>query len=270
MNKNNYQINGIPLLKIQNILVEILEEIDRICKKHNIKYFLSGGTLLGAIRHNGFIPWDDDLDLWMVRKEYKKFKKAVKKDLDKDRFVFEDYYSNLSYPLSILKIKRKNTVFIEQAFKDLDIFHALYVDVFPLDKVFKFLFKPQTFFLIKYQSVRLYKLDKNKDKYSKAKRFFYGIFTLRFVRFLSESTMRIFNFLPLKNYAQLCHRPRYWPIFSKDEVDEIMLWNFCEHKYPIPVYYDRVLKKCYGNYLELPPLEKREPSHEVVKCDINF
>ena len=73
--------------EVQDDILILLKEFDRICKKNNIKYTLDGGTLLGAFRHDGFIPWDDDADVAILRKEYKKFVKCAKRDLDKNIFV---------------------------------------------------------------------------------------------------------------------------------------------------------------------------------------
>ena len=76
------------LQQLQAIELEMLDEVDRICKKNNIKYTIIGGTLLGAVRHGGFIPWDDDADVAMLRPEYEKFCTIVEKELDVDRFYF--------------------------------------------------------------------------------------------------------------------------------------------------------------------------------------
>ena len=79
-------LNNEQLRQLQMIELEMLLEVDRICKKCGIKYNIIGGTLLGSVRHKGFIPWDDDADVAMLREEYEKFKKACKKELDTTRF----------------------------------------------------------------------------------------------------------------------------------------------------------------------------------------
>ena len=79
------EMSNDELRRLQLNLLEMLIEIDRICRRHSIKYSLDGGTLLGAVRHGGFIPWDDDIDVIMRREEYQKFYKACRKDLDNSR-----------------------------------------------------------------------------------------------------------------------------------------------------------------------------------------
>ena len=84
------EINNEMLRQIQMVQLEMLEEVDRICKKCNIHYNIIAGTLLGAVRHGGYIPWDDDADVAMLREEYEKFRKACKTELDASRFEFQD------------------------------------------------------------------------------------------------------------------------------------------------------------------------------------
>ena len=97
------------LKKIQQIELDILLEVDRICKKHEIEYFLDFGTLLGAVRHSGFIPWDDDIDIGMTRDNYEKFLKIASSELKKDYFL-QNVYTERETPFLYSKI-RKNGKF---------------------------------------------------------------------------------------------------------------------------------------------------------------
>ena len=90
-------LDNITLRKVQLVQLEIAKEIDRICKKNNIKYFLIGGSLLGAIRHQGFIPWDDDLDVGMLRDDYEKFLKVAGDELQ-EKYKIIDWKSDGDYP----------------------------------------------------------------------------------------------------------------------------------------------------------------------------
>ena len=100
----------ITIKTVQKELYKILIEIDRICEKNNIDYFLTGGTCLGAVRHKGFIPWDDDADIGMSRKDYKKFIKTLKKDLS-ENFTYHCYEKDKRYLVTwpAMKIRIKNT-----------------------------------------------------------------------------------------------------------------------------------------------------------------
>lgn len=109
---HEYQISDAELKQLQKIELEMLVELDRICRKYRIKYSLDGGTLLGAVRHKGFIPWDDDADVIMLRKEYMKFRKVCKKELDQTRFFLQDYQSDPQYRWGYAKLRRKNTKFV--------------------------------------------------------------------------------------------------------------------------------------------------------------
>ena len=100
------------LRTLQLIELEMIVEVDRICKKNDIKYSLDGGTLLGAVRHKGFIPWDDDADLIFTRHEYAKFYRACKKDLDTSRFFLQEYRTDENYRWGYAKLRRKGTEFI--------------------------------------------------------------------------------------------------------------------------------------------------------------
>ena len=106
------ELSGHNLRRLQLNLLEMLIEIDRICRKYQIQYSLDGGTLLGAVRHGGFIPWDDDIDVIMRRSEYRKFYRACQKDLDSSRFFLQEYRTDRHYRWGYEKLRRRDTEFI--------------------------------------------------------------------------------------------------------------------------------------------------------------
>lgn len=120
--------------KIQLIELEILNEVDRICRKHGIKYYLCGGTLLGAVRHSGFIPWDDDLDIFFPRKDYIKFAEIVQKELP-DTMFYQDWHNEFDYPYNFAKIRMNGTKFCQNEIQHLNMHHGIFIDIFPLDTV---------------------------------------------------------------------------------------------------------------------------------------
>ena len=119
---------------VQLKILEIMNYIDALCRKNDVVYFIMGGTALGAVRHGGFIPWDDDLDIFMTPSEYAKFKAAFENDKS-DLFVIQEWRTTEKY-LEYSKVRMNGTTFIEECFKDRkDMHHGIYVDIMILHKV---------------------------------------------------------------------------------------------------------------------------------------
>jgi len=135
------QLDGKTLRQIQLIQLEMLIEVDRICEKCNIKYNIFGGTLLGAIRHGGYIPWDDDADVAFLRSEYEKFRDVCKTELDTTRFYFQDQRRTKGYRWGYGKIRRKNTLFLREYQEHMQFSQGVFIDIFPIDGV------PDNYFL---------------------------------------------------------------------------------------------------------------------------
>ena len=123
------------LRALQLTELELLCEVDRICKKNGIHYNIIAGTLLGAVRHGGFIPWDDDADVAMLRGEYERFREAVKRDLDGSRFYFQDHTVTPGYRWGYGKLRRKDTLFLREHQEHMPYEQGVFIDVFPLDAV---------------------------------------------------------------------------------------------------------------------------------------
>lgn len=131
------QINLSPedLRRLQGVLLEMLIEMDRICRKNGIRYSLIGGTLLGAVRHGGFIPWDDDIDVGMLRSEYDRFRKACETDLDADKYFFQDHTTDPHYRWGYGRIRRKNSEFVRVGQEHMKMKTGIFLDIFPLDNM---------------------------------------------------------------------------------------------------------------------------------------
>ena len=128
-------LEGAVLRQLQLVELEMLIEVDRICRKCNLRYNIIGGTLLGAVRHGGFIPWDDDADLVMFRDDYEKFREACKEELDKDRFYFQDMETTAGYRWGYGKLRRKKTVFVREHQEHMPYEQGVFIDIMPLDNV---------------------------------------------------------------------------------------------------------------------------------------
>jgi len=120
---------------LQGVLFEALVEVDRICKKYDIPYVLFAGTLLGAVRHKGFIPWDDDLDIAMMRRDYRKFRWACARELDTGRFFFQDNTTDPHYRWGYGRILRLDTAFARIGQEHMKMRKGIFLDIFPMDGV---------------------------------------------------------------------------------------------------------------------------------------
>ena len=120
------------LKKLQSIETEMFRVFIEVCEKLNLRYYVLGGTLLGAVRHGGFIPWDDDIDLGMPRDDYEVFLREAPSLLPSHLFL-QNYRTDPEYCLNITKIRNTGTTFIEYESRQQDICHGVFIDIFPLD-----------------------------------------------------------------------------------------------------------------------------------------
>lgn len=132
---NRIELDDEMLRGVQLTELELLEEVDRICRKRGIRYNIIAGTMLGAVRHGGFIPWDDDADVAMMRSEYEKFREAVREELDPEEYYFQEIRDTPGYRWGYGKLRKKGTLFLRQNQEHMPYEQGVFIDIFPLDAV---------------------------------------------------------------------------------------------------------------------------------------
>lgn len=132
---NTYHLTQEELRRLQLIELELLKEAHRICYLRGIRYNIIAGTLLGAVRHGGFIPWDDDADIALLRPEYERFREACRTDLDQDKFYFQDHTNTPGYRWGYGKLRRRGTLFLRAGQEHMPYEQGVFIDVFPLDAI---------------------------------------------------------------------------------------------------------------------------------------
>lgn len=251
------------LAKIRPLFLEMLIEIDHICRKNDIKYSLDSGTLIGAVRHGGFIPWDDDVDITMLRSEYEKFVTACKTDLDKRKFFLQDFQSDSEYRWGYPKLRYNNTAFIRKGQEHGKWHQGIFVDIFVYDGV------PDNYFLRRLHLFASYCVRKGLysviGQASSANIFLRGWYKLLYMAprdFWTKALDGIIALSNRKKYKLARHltypyrqEAKYgMPRECFDEFTEI---EFEGHKFMCYKEYDKFLTAMYGDYMTLPPEEER-------------
>ena len=130
--------------ELQKVQLEILKAFIKVCEKHNLTYYLIGGTCLGAVRHHGFIPWDDDIDVGLPRPDYEKFIQLQDEFKDTPYFI-QTWKSDKKYLYSFAKLRNSNTTFVENFYKFHQFNHGVWIDIFPIDGFSKEIKPPKKF-----------------------------------------------------------------------------------------------------------------------------
>lgn len=266
---------------VQLVQLEMLIEIDKICKKNNIKYQLYSGTLLGAVRHKKFIPWDDDLDICLLRKDYDRLIKILADDLD-SKYFLQTHERDKNYVHAFTRIRKNNTLMLQSYYKEIDMHHGIFIDIFPLDNIVPdtFMGRIQYHLLYSIRSVKFLKVigligNENKTFKKYIKLFLYWV--------LKPLHIRYFNIIETKIACMFYHKQTkysshlseagkefYQPykIINKHFYDIIDM-EFEGHMFPVPKNYDEVLTNIFGDYTALPQPDQRKPHHGVTDVSFN-
>lgn len=276
------QNKEVNLKELQQVELDILKEFIRVCNELNVKYFLDSGTLLGCIRHGGFIPWDDDIDISMPREDYEIFLKEGQKLL-KDKYFLQTYKTDPEYTMGFAKIRNSETTFIESSVKNLKINHGVYIDIFPLDgyndknKIRNFLNK-KAFVLYNLQINKKYDFKITHKNTIKGKlvlilsNLLYG---RKSVPSLLEKKEKIAKEYSINDTGKIyCF---FYNTTTDLKMDSSIFEEGITKKFEnidviVPKKYDEYLKIMYGDYMTLPPKEKRIAHHynEVIDLEKSY
>lgn len=258
----NQDIDGtdVTLRKLQLVLLSMLKDVDKICKKHDIHYLLFSGSVLGAVRHQGFIPWDDDLDIAIHRDQYSQLLKALQEDLP-EQYVVQCFDLDERYlvPFPAMKIRLKNTfveeenILLKNKCTDCD---GVFIDVFLLnyvseDKKMDYHWRLKNTGLA---TVITTLENMNRNPISLKKQFLQNAIDYgnqnRDSKLIGDEITWIYN-SPRKPY-----------IYRYDDIFPTKLYPFEDGMFPVPNNPDAFLKAHYGDsYMEYPPEDKRAPKH---------
>lgn len=250
---------------VWSIEVELLKKFIKACEENNLNYFLIGGTAIGAVRHKGFIPWDDDFDIGMLRVDFDQFLSISKKYFNGSSEV--QYGIQKNSLATFMRIRNANTTAIIRNQKDMDINHGVFIEIYPFDKV------PSGKMLRTMQwKLSAALIDVMQHRYNDKKlgitaKILGAIFSKRTpdgIFIVWNKVCTFFNKYNMKKVDTVSI-----PIYSASEVDlydecdvkETQLTDFEDFKVKIPVGNDKCLRKTYGDYMELPPLEQRGMHH---------
>lgn len=258
-----------PLREHRAAMMRILTELDRVCKALDIPYVLFAGTLLGSVRHEGFIPWDDDLDVMMLRSDYDRFLREAHTVLDSDVFFLQKEFTP-DWPMFFSKLRLNGTTCLEKYHPKSKVTHqGIYIDIFPADDAAKTpLGRKLQFFASKIviaKSLRARGYDTDS--------------------FLKKAFMTAASILPSKPFYKLASGEHLDSAFvhcffggasnmAKSVFDKRFLLDrtigaFEGGRYPIPSDYDKLLTVLYGDYMTLPPVEERSIKSHAILVDVH-
>ncbi|MBE6157928.1 MAG: LicD family protein [Firmicutes bacterium] len=262
--------------KLQKKQMEILDEIDKICKKHKIKYSLDAGTLLGAIRHNGFIPWDDDADILMTRDNYNKFLKIAEKELPENYFI-QTPSKEHDYPHTFTKLRLNNTLLVEKINVGKNFHQGIFVDIFPYDYAGNTLLgaKLKTIYIVSLRTLLLKKLGYPVKGRSFIQKIVIGFLSI-FAKFTNSDKLKrkiekslLNNKKKTKYIASLTGNSLFNAIMRTSIFDKYTTHKFENKEYSIIKDYDEYLHNLYGDYMTPPEQKEREIGHGVIKVEFN-
>ena len=254
--------------EIQQMELGIMEYIHEVCQKIGVKYFLAYGSLIGAVRHKGFIPWDDDMDICMLREDYEKLQDYLIANPD-ERYEVMSYKNNLNYVYPFMKVQDNQTYLLEEDVR-IDSNMGIYVDIFPVDGYEDdSVFKDKMTRLIKKRQLSCYTfkgITNTKSLLNSLIRYisviiFYFTNTNKHIRGIDElAQSRKVDDYELVDY--LIYKDMNKPVWKREWLNQTITGVFEGKEFMIPKNYHEILTSDYGDYTQLPPVELRFSHHD--------
>lgn len=259
--KNDFQVST-ERKELWAVLLDLLREFQKVCKKYDLQYFAICGTLLGAVRHNGFIPWDDDIDVAMPRDDYERLKTLTGQFNHPYSLVWPENEKENGY--SFLKLRNSNTTGLAKAFSNLKINHGLFLDIFPLDDANVSSYQPDQ---AKIKELILQNSQVMKDicqapKSISKERIDSIPVTFDKIEYIAKKdNKQSYNHCALRTISFYKPEKQIW---NKELFKDYLEVDFEELKIRIPIGWREILETNYGDWEKFPPLSDRGVWHSSV------
>lgn len=270
--------------EMKKIELDILRDVAKFCEKNNLRYYLCGGTLIGAIRHKGFIPWDDDIDIVMPRPDYMKFVNLYNQK-QTQRYTVHSIFNDNSFWRAFAQVFDNRTMMYERNLNSKYAEHPISIDVFPMDGVPEnkviwnvIIYVQKVLHVIYYSGITDYQPSKHFDNKVGA------LTTIknRLRTILKYMSIAILGKIPANKTVKLINNiTMHWKFEESKHVagyiemtydcnkevndrcdfEQFIIGEFEGSKFHIPVGYDKYLRKLHGDYMKLPPVNKRVSIH---------
>lgn len=264
--------NKVDIRQLQNKLLEILLYFDGYCKEQNLKYYLCGGCLIGAVRHRGFIPWDDDIDLFMPREDYERLTQIWSSTGDTAHYAFCRTDKTHNYHDAGASLRDLQTTEINRHSVNEDICHGIAIEIMPIDGCPKSksarvmqLFDACVFSLFNVQ-----RLPDNKGKAVRVlSKLVYGLLKSPEKRYRlwknAERRMTRYSWKDCDEVTELIGALHGMILrHKKEDFENVVYKDFEGHRLPVMAGYKKYLRRIWGDYMQLPPVEQRVAKHDMV------
>jgi len=255
------------LRRLHQVQLAMLLELDRVCRRLGVAYQLGAGTLLGAVRHGGFIPWDDDVDVVMLRTDYRRFLREAPALLDSSLFL-QSWRSDPHFQEGFAKLRRHDSAFREELRQNLRHHHGIYIDIFPFDPVHpgcRWWRVLLSLVLATRRTVNVLHRLATDDNGGQL-----ALVSPSWWMAIHEGLMRCLALVPSSQVVCLVSGSLLWQQLQAlarpaTEFEQTVLLRFEGLLFPVTANHHHALRRLYGDYRRLPPPEARMPTHRVVE-----